>query len=181
MRKFLALDTLERGVWVKLSTIMHPDSELDFLASRKIGKGEGVWYYNGSLVYTYLIKDLSKTKMYGKGMMQVAAEAFRRLTNKLLEKVTDKEGVEHQVWIVPALLCGMWSMNNTKYLPAEITPEIGSTSNPRKSNVHIMQSRSPSSPKDFKILSVQVLHRALLREEPLVHYRNKQGFDWEKD
>lgn len=65
--------------------------------ARIIVKGDVVGYYEGSLVYVDQTKTRHKIKMYGAGVMQVAANTIAKWANELSEKVTYKERVEHEV------------------------------------------------------------------------------------
>lgn len=62
--------------------------------------------------------------MYGEEVRQLTAEAFQKWENEIPEKVTNKEGVKHKVWIVSALLCAVWYINAARYLPGHTTLKI---------------------------------------------------------
>lgn len=81
-----------------------------------IGNVEKVVYCYGSLVNKNLNKDRDKAGTYGVGVMQVTAETLWKWAKELPEKLMNKDGIDHGIFIVlgPPLLFGISTKQGTR-------------------------------------------------------------------
>lgn len=176
---FLALDTSAQALSVRKSTIPPPGSGLEAFANGAFGNVEMVGHYHGSLVHSDLTKERHKMQTYEEGLSQVTADIFKMWGNELAERMTDSDGNEHKVWIVPAPFCAMQYVNDARYLPGNATTESKSLEKPRENNVHFWQVMSPSTLKEFgefTVLGVHAVHNISLDEELPVNYGRSTTF-----
>lgn len=176
----LAVECSAIGVTLKKSSIQHPNAGRGVFAARPIGKGTVVGYYYGSLVYEDLSAAGSRLKTYGENIMKVTKATFSKWANRLPETATDRNMVEHPVWIVPAPFCAMHFVKDGRYLSGDEAPEAEKLGKERKNNVEFYQTESPSSATSFrsyKILAVRALRNVRYGEELFVDYGNNYDFE----
>lgn len=101
-------------------------------ACRKIGKCNVVGYYFGSLLYANLNKERETTNIYRQGLLQVTAETFQWWSNELPEMLIKRNGIEHEIQIVSALVCAMQCTSQSSYLVGEATYKTGRSENKEK-------------------------------------------------
>lgn len=71
-------------------------------------------------------------------------------------------------------------IKSERYLLGVTTLENGKLNKLRESNLHILQSKSPSSFEDFssfRALNVQMLRKTALGEKRLVYYKDRYKFN----
>lgn len=90
--------------------------------------------------------------------MHVTVKTFRKSENELLEKITDKHGMDHVVWIVPVPFCTKHYLNSEQYLPGGNTPGSERWRISIQDNVSSLQIQSLSSPAEFSSLIVLKIH-----------------------
>lgn len=116
----------------------HTDVELYSFVSRKIGKDEVVGYYYGPLFYVKLTKKQHRTKTYKQGVMQVTAESFRKWTSELAERMIDKDGIQHSMWIVPATYREKRYLSDARYVRRYTNLRVERLYKPRESKVQFL-------------------------------------------
>lgn len=105
--------------------------------------------------------------------MQVVAKRLGKWANEVLEKVMDKDGDDHERWIVAQLVCAMQYINNARYMPGDTTLAAKMLNNSRENNTHFLQGKSLSSPQDtscLRIFSGQALPTIALGNVLIVRY-----------
>lgn len=113
--------------------------------------------------------------------MQLTVETFWMWANKLQENVTVTNGVDHNIWIVPALFRARRYLNDARYLSGDTTTNSERWENRRQNIFKFLQSKSPSPPTEFssfRFLSIQALRNIFVREKLLVHYGIKYDFSY---
>lgn len=99
--------------------------------------------------------------------------------NELREKFMNKDGVEHNLWIIPSSFIAMRYISDARCLPKDTTLKDERLIKPKKKTVHLLHGRSTTSPKDFssfKDFSTHAIHNFALGEELPVHHGNKYKF-----
>lgn len=147
----------------------------DLFVSRTVWFG----YYYGFSVHEDLIKEQPVAETYRKEVMQVNAETFWKSSNELLEKVMEKEWINHKFCIVPAQFCAMCRVNDASCLQADITLKTETLNKPKECGVQFLQSRTSSLPEYFssyRIITVYALCNNALREQLLLHYGIRYKF-----
>lgn len=108
--------------------------------------------------------------------MQVAVDTFRKWSNELLEKVTDKHAGNEKACVVFASFCAMRYLIDEKFFPGYITPNSKRRKHSKRNNFTFLHSKSPSSPTEtnsLTSLSTQALRTISVREKLLIHYGSK--------
>lgn len=77
-----------------------------------------------ALVFTNMISRKYTTMKYGENPLEVTREMCEKWANRLYEKVINRENVQHDVWIVPALFQATHYINAGFHLPADGTSEV---------------------------------------------------------
>lgn len=101
---------------------------------------------------------------------------FRKQTDELLTKVSDKDGNEHMVWMIPAPFCATRYTKDSRKIFKENTLVFERVRQPLENNVRFLQSASPSTTKAFyiyRILSTQALCNAAIGGDRVVPYKDK--------
>lgn len=68
-------------------------------------------------------------------MVQMTGETFQKRTNDLLEKVMDKDRIEHKLRIVPAPFCDIWYISDTRCFPGHTTLKAETLKRPMAKNM----------------------------------------------
>lgn len=89
------------GATFKKSLIRYLHAVLGIFVRRPFEQGMVVGYYYGTLIYIDLCRRLNTMLTYGKQSMQAPRGKFQIWANHILEKVLDRDIVEHEVCIVP--------------------------------------------------------------------------------
>lgn len=93
--------------------------------------------------------------------------------------VLDKDGVEHEVWIVPAERFAMRYINDVRYLRVDITQEAASLDKRSENNIQLSEGRPWSSPKYtsiIRILSVRAVRDIALCKDLIFYFENMYEF-----
>lgn len=111
-------------------------------------------------------------------------ETFRKLANELNERVTEKHGVVHKIWIVHVPFCAVRYLNDARYLLGNTTQNSGNWQDLRQNSVKFLQSKSPSSPTEFssfRTFSILTLRSISIGEVLLLYYENKYDFSYRRE
>lgn len=101
----LPVDMSAQENTTKKSAIPHLDLGLGLVGSSTIGKGNVVYYYNGSLVYANLAKNPRKMKKNGEEVMQKTAERFGSGEMSYSKRYLKQPDFEKDVDSVSNLFC----------------------------------------------------------------------------
>lgn len=104
--------------------------------------------------------------------MQVASDKLGKWPNELLEKVIDKDGIEHILWLFLALIYDMQYINNNKYLSGDIPLKTERLKKSTLKNVQFFHGRSLSYQKtasSSKVFSLHAERNVALDKELLVY------------
>lgn len=82
--------------------------------------------------------------------------------NLLLEKISDRNEIEHKAWLVQLHFCAMRDAKDVRYLREDLTFVIEKLEKPRKNELHLLQSRYLSSPKAASSMGILSLRRFVL-------------------
>lgn len=102
-----------------------------------------VGQYYGSLMIADLSYNQFTTMGQAEHIMEGRRETLQRWTNRLHEKVVEKDNLVHKVWIIPISFCRMRHTNDVHYMPGDEAPEVGCVQRLRKTYVEFYQTRSP--------------------------------------
>lgn len=87
------------------------------------------------------VKDRSKTA-YGEHTTVLTKEKFRNWANSVGEDATDKNEVQHPVWIVPVTFCAIRDFDDGRYLPRGEVPETDRVQKTQETNVEFFQTET---------------------------------------
>lgn len=73
------------------------------------------------MVYVNRTKKWHRATTYEEGVIQMTAEGSWKLANDKAQKVTDKDGVQHKVWVAPVPSFVVRYINHDRYLPRDTT------------------------------------------------------------
>lgn len=125
-----AIDALANGVVVQKSKIKCAFAGLGVFAIRSFGPGDVIGPFYGTLVYHNLLNRGDSRKTYGRGILGVTVDRFKRFAiqvrveGKHFRKIRDLMDGQKAVSIVPARFCAMGYANDYRYHPEDEESQI---------------------------------------------------------
>lgn len=107
----LLVDCSAARITSKKSSIRHPTDGRGVFVGRPTGKGSVVEYYYVALIHEDLAVVNWSNKTYGEHV-SVVSEKFQKWANRVGYTATDRNEVEHPMWIIAALFCAIWYVSD---------------------------------------------------------------------
>lgn len=136
-------------------------------------------YYHKSLVNEDLTVVNRSNKTYGEHAPVLTKETMQKWANHVGDSATNKDKVQHSVWIISAPNCAIPYVYYGRYLAGNEMPDTYQIRKPWKNSVEILQMETPVSSsgfKSYKILVVTSLQKIEQGEELLVQYGSGNPF-----
>lgn len=179
MRSLLSYKCSVYGVHIKPFTIAHSQAGMGSFANQDLTEGEVVGYYDGTLVYQFIINALNARGVHGEGVMALTREQLHSLVIRLAKHVSSSDRILHTFWLVPARFACLRIMNDPRSLFGKVVPPH---KRPREagSENFTFADNGTERPDHTKLdaVAVRATRNTIPEEELFVDYGEHYEFTW---